>query len=73
MEDATLNLPTALRKGNRCRSYYPMSNYISFEKLGAIFKTLSSNLTDINIPTNIQEAFNGSSWKKVVEEELHAL
>ena len=75
-EPRDLNQPIALRKGVReCRNrpLYPMSNFISYERLSPRFHTFSLSLFKIEVPNSIQEALSIPEWKATMWEELRAL
>ncbi|KAK0593971.1 hypothetical protein LWI29_032888 [Acer saccharum] len=68
--------PIAVRKGYReCRDrpLYPLSNYVSYERLSPQFRAFVTRLVDIPIPNNIQEALKNPEWKKAVMIEVQAL
>jgi hypothetical protein len=70
------DLPIAIRKGVReCRKrpLYPLSNYISFQKISQPHKTFLANLNTIQIPTNVFEALSDKNWKQAMDTEMEAL
>ena len=68
-----LNLPIALRKGTRVCTKHPMAKYISYDTLSENYRAFTTNISELVIPRNIQEALDEPSWKLVVFEEMNAL
>ena len=68
-----LDLPIALRKEKRSCVRYPMSHYVSYTNLSPKFSAFSINVSQVQIPTTIQDALNSPKWKTAVLEELRAL
>lgn len=71
-----LDLPIALRKGTReCtnRPLYPLSHYVSFERLSPAHKRFIISLNTISIPTNVSEALTKKEWRNAMREEMSAL
>ena len=66
-----LDLPIAIRKGKR--NTYPMSNYLSYDKLSVNHRNCLAKLSDVSIPRDIYEALEDPSWKRAVMEEINAL
>ena len=66
-----LDLPIALRKGKR--NTYPISNYLSYDKLSENHKGCLAKLSDVSVPKDINEALGDPNWKKAVMEEINAL
>ena len=73
LEDDELNLPIAKRKGVRSCTNHPIYNFISYKSLWPKNRAFVTNLTDIRIPNNIQEALHILEWKTLIEEEIQAL
>ena len=73
LENDTLNMPIAWRKGVRSCTQHPIGNFISYDKLSPTFRAFTSNITKIQVPRDIQEAFKYPKWKAVVDEEVRAL
>ena len=67
------DLPIAIRKGKRSCVKYPISLVVSNSKLSSSFITFTTNVSNVQIPNNIQEALNVPEWKKAVLEEMSAL
>ena len=52
-----LDVPITLRKGVRTRTTrYPLSHYVSYDKLSSFFSCFMSNLSTVEIPKDIQNA-----------------
>ena len=66
-----LDLPIVLRKGKR--NTYPISNYLSYDKLSENHKSYLAKLSDVSVPRDINEALGNLNWKKAVMEEINAL
>ena len=68
------DVPIALRKGVRtCTTQYPLSHYVSYDKLFSLFSCFMSNLSTMEILKDIQAALQDLEWKNVVLEEMRAL
>ncbi|KAM0944859.1 putative RNA-directed DNA polymerase [Dioscorea sansibarensis] len=50
-----------------------MSQYVSYTNLSPKFSAFSTNVSQVQIPTTIQDALNRPEWKTAVLEELRAL
>ncbi|RVW87339.1 Retrovirus-related Pol polyprotein from transposon RE2 [Vitis vinifera] len=57
LENDILNMPIAWRKRVRSCTQHPIGNFISYDKLSPTFHAFTSNITEIQVPQNIQEAF----------------
>ena len=73
LENDTLNMPIAWRKGVRSCTQHPIGNFISYDKLSPTFRAFTSKITKIQVPRDIQEAFKYPKWKAAVDEEVQAL
>ena len=73
LENDTHNMPIAWRKGVRSCTQHPIGNFISYDKLSPTFRAFTSNITEIQVPRDIQEAFKYPKWKAAVDEEVRAL
>ena len=73
LENDTLNMPIAWRKGVRSCTQHPIGNFISYDKLSPTFRAFTSKITEIQVPRDIQEAFKYPKWKAAVDEEVRAL
>ena len=69
----TDDLPIALRKQPRSCTLHPISKFVSDNALFAKCRAFTTNLDRIQIPKNIQEAFEIPEWKEAVMEEIRAL
>ncbi|KAH9698654.1 retrovirus-related pol polyprotein from transposon RE1 [Citrus sinensis] len=67
------DLPIASRKRVRSCTKYPMSNYVSYDKLSPNFLAFTSQLSSVEIPKNVHEALRVPEWRKAIEEEMRAL
>jgi len=47
-----------------------MSNYVSYKNLSPSFFALTSHLSSVEIPKNVQEALQVLEWKKAISEEM---
>ena len=63
----------ALRKGVRSCTQHPIHNYFSYKGLSPNFRTFLSNISKVQVPRTILEAFQHPKWKKVILEEMKAL
>lgn len=72
-EIADLDVPIALRKGIRSCAQYPISNYVTYDRLSPSLRAFVTNLSGVQIPKNIQEALEDSQWRQAVMEEMSAL
>ena len=71
--NSDLHLPVAIRKGTRACTKYPIAKYISYNQLSETHRAFTTNISDIVVPRNIQEALEKSAWKLAVFEEMNAL
>ena len=58
---------------SRSCTQHPIGNFISYDKLSPTFRAFTSNITEIQVPRDIQEAFKYPKWKAAVDEEVRAL
>ena len=68
-----LNLLIACRKCIRSCTKHPMSNFMSFDRLSSSFTAFISQLSNVEIPKNIQDALKIPKWKEAILEEIRAL
>ncbi|PON37602.1 hypothetical protein PanWU01x14_318830 [Parasponia andersonii] len=68
-----LDLPIALRKGVRSCTQHPISRYVYYDHLSPLARAFISNISDVEIPRNVEEALKILEWKKAVLEEISAL
>ena len=66
-------LPIALRKGKRTCTNHPISHHMSYSKLSQNHSSYVSEITNMFIPNNIQEALDDPDWRLAVMEEVNAL
>lgn len=67
------NLPIVVRNGVRSCTKYPMSKFVSYEKLSQMFSSFTTQLSLVEIPNNVQDALQVPEWKEAVLEEMRAL
>ncbi|GJT41874.1 retrovirus-related pol polyprotein from transposon TNT 1-94 [Tanacetum coccineum] len=67
-----LDLPIALRKG-KCTCRYPVSAFISYDRLSTSFRAFAANLDSILVPKTVGEALAHSGWRASMIEEMNAL
>ena len=68
------DVPIALRKGVRtCTTRYPLSHYVSYDKLSSFFSCFMSNLSTVEITRDIQIALQDPDWKNARLEDIRAL
>ena len=75
-DEEDLGWPIALRKGVRsCRmgNKYPLTHYIFYNKLGAQYKFFVTSLSQIHIPTTMDEAIRTQEWQWAMDDEMKAL
>ena len=70
LENDILNMPIAWRKGVRSCTQHPIGNFISYDKLSPTFRAFTSNIIELQVPQNIQEAFKYPKWKVAVDEQV---
>ena len=68
-----LDVPIAVRKGNRSCTNYPMSKFVSYNNLSSVFYAFTSQLSCVEIPKNVQDALQVLEWRNVVLEEMRTL
>ena len=55
------DVPIAIHKGVRtCTTRYPLSHYVSYDKLSSFFSYFTSNLSIVEIPEDIQTTLQDS-------------
>ncbi|RVX09169.1 hypothetical protein CK203_013737 [Vitis vinifera] len=69
-DQVTDDLPIAIRKQPRSCTLRPISNFVSYNSLSAKCRAFTTNLDRIQLPKNIQEAFEIPEWKEAVMEEI---
>ena len=70
------DLPIALRKGTRtCVRPIPfaMASFLDYQKVSSQYKAFLTQIQEIPIPKNPQEALNNIRWKEAMDEEMRAL
>ena len=50
-----------------------MASYLDYPKVSPQYKTFLTQIQEIPIPKNPQEALNNSRWKEAMDEEMKAL
>ena len=50
-----------------------MSNFVSYECLSSSFISFTSQLSNVEILKNVQEALNVHEWKEAIFKEMRAL
>ena len=71
VDPSDLNLPIAIRKGTRtCTQHplYPLSLFVSYERLLSSHRNFLTNLNTISIPKTLSEALNIKEWKQAVSQ-----
>ena len=59
-----LDLPIAIRKGKR--NAYPISQYISYDRISENHRAYLTRISDMFVPKDIHEALGDPNWKKAV-------
>jgi hypothetical protein len=54
-------------------SKYPITNYVSTERLSKALQTFADELSSYQVPTNIHDALTDIKWTQAVKEEMEAL
>ena len=70
------DLPIALRKGTQtCVKPIPfaMASFLDYQKASSQYKAFLTQIQEIPIPKNPQEALNNIRWKEAMDEEMKAL
>ena len=52
---------------------YPISNYVSANRLSKSYALTINQLSKVSIPSNVQDALEDPKWKKAMNEEMEAL
>ena len=55
------------------KTKYPISNYISTHRLSESYAYTVNQLSNVFIPSNIQDALADQKWTKAINEEMEAL
>ena len=75
-DDDHLGWPIALRKGVRqCTRtpLYPLSHYLSFDRLSAPYQLFLARLESDPIPRRLADAIASPHWKVAMDEEMQSL
>jgi len=67
------DLPISLRKEKRSCAKYPISHFVSTEKLSMQHQSFLSAIDSIRIPTSVQEALKDENWIRAMNEEMSVL
>jgi len=67
------DLPISLRKEKRSCVKYPISQFVSTEKLSMQHHSFFSAIDSFKIPTLVQEALKDENWIRAMNEEMSAL
>ena len=59
----TLDVPITHRKGVRSCTKHPISKSVSYDNLSPSFHAFTTNLSSVNIPRSVKEAFDVPEWK----------
>ena len=62
-----------MRKGVRSCTHYPISNFVAYDHLSSSVQAFVVNISGVDIPKNIQEAWRDPKWKMAIIEEMQAL
>jgi len=76
MPENDSHLPIAVRKGTReCtkRPLYPLSHYVSLDRLSPSHKNFIVSLNTFSIPNTLSEALSKEEWRTAMREEMDAL
>ena len=76
MIDELSEWPIAIRKEKRsCVKPLPhnITSYLNYMKVSPQYRTFLSQIQDISIPKNSQEALRNIQWKEAMDEEMRAL
>ena len=68
--------PIALRKGKRSRVKslpYDITNYLNFQNVSSDYRAFITQIQDIPILKNTEEAMRNNHWKGAMDEEMRAL
>ena len=69
----TLDVPITHRKGVRSCTKHPISKSVSYDNLSPSFHAFTTNLSSVNTPRSVKEAFAVPEWKNAALEEMRAL
>lgn len=67
-----LDHPTAVRKGIRSCTNYPIYNFVSYEGLSPRFRTFVAKFNELQIPNTVHEALKVPEWRAAVWGEIQA-
>ncbi|PON63609.1 LOW QUALITY PROTEIN: hypothetical protein TorRG33x02_275880 [Trema orientale] len=73
LEFGDIDIPIALRKDVQSCTQYPISHYVSYDHLSPPARAFVTNLLDVEIPHDVEEALKIPKWKQAVMEEMWAL
>lgn len=62
-----------LRKCVKTCTQHPIINFVSFDHSLPIYRAFVSNIDQVQIPSNIQEALQDPNWKVATFDEIRAI
>lgn len=62
--------PTRYEPDLKAKIKYPISNYVSSEKLSKSYAFYASQLSSISIPSKLQDALEDAKWNEAMAEEM---
>lgn len=57
------DVPIAWRKGVRSCTKHPISNHLVYSRLSLSYRMFTAKIDEVQIPRNINEAFQSPPWK----------
>ena len=67
-----LDIPIALRKGNRSCTGHPISKFVSYDHLNFTFRQFALSVSSEYIPKACEETLLVLAWKQATDEEIDA-
>ena len=67
-----LDIPIALRKDKRFTAVYPISHFVSYDRLYPSFRNFTLSISSESVPRNYQEALHIPHWKATTNEKMQA-
>ncbi|GAB2267742.1 hypothetical protein Dimus_038680 [Dionaea muscipula] len=68
-----LDVPIALRKGQRRGTTYPLSTYLSYAGVSSSLQAFISTLDSVPVPQSLAEALSSPTWAQAMSEKMVAL
>ena len=66
LDNNDLDLPIVLQKGKRQCIQYPLSHFVSYERLSPSHQAFLTHLNIVSVPKTLSEAFKNEEWRQAM-------